>query len=387
MNIVELVRKYTALEQQDEAYIGVCPFCKDSAKTLVVNSFQGKFHCFSCRKNGDAKAFMMYMEPASIEKTNIWPVLNLEDEELQPERILAINKEAALYFNQALHAKQGRAAREYLKKRKISLEISRQFGLGYADSRWDSLRIFLRKKGFTDQEIDASGLGWTSQKGNRGDNFRNRLMFPILDVKGRVVGFGGRVLDDSTPKYINTKETILFDKSRTLFGLYYAQNNLKNCPAILCEGNLDVVSLHQAGFRTAVAPLGTAFTHAHALRLKQYTNKVVLSFDNDKAGQKATWKAIQILKEYGFEISVLFMGQYKDPDEVLKNEGASSYSSKLQKAIPAWEFELQYLYKESSEKKEDNFLERSISLIEQMEDPAVRKKAFAMVAKIQNFKK
>ena len=387
MGIVELVKKYTALEQQDEAYIGVCPFCKNSAETLVVNSFQGRFHCFSCKKNGDAKAFMMYMEPVFIEKNNIWPVMNLENDEIPPAKVLAINKDAALYFNRALHTKQGRCAREYLDKRKISLEISRQFGLGYADSRWDSLRNFLRSKGYTEQEIDASGLGWTSQKGNKGDNFRKRLMFPILDTKGRVVGFGGRVLDDGTPKYINTKETILFDKSRTLFGLYYAKKDLKTYPAILCEGNLDVVSLHQAGFRTAVAPLGTAFTHAHALRLKQYTNKIILSFDNDKAGQKATWKAIQILKEYGFDTSVLFMGQYKDPDEVIKHEGASSYSTKLQKAIPAWEFELQYMYKEVSEKGEDNFLEKAISLIEQMEDPAVCQKAIDMIAKIQSLKK
>ncbi|MEG0688327.1 MAG: DNA primase, partial [Hungatella sp.] len=252
--------------------------------------------------------------------------------------LLEINKLAANYFYYQLGQPQGQIGHDYLKKRLLSDETIRRFGLGFANKTGDDLYLYLKKKGYDDTILKETGLVTIEERGTH-DKFWNRVMFPILDVNNRVIGFGGRVMGDGTPKYLNSPETKLFDKSRNLYGLNYARTSREK-QLLICEGYMDVIALHQAGFTNAAASLGTAFTTQQAALLKRYTDQVILTYDSDGAGVKAALRAIPILKEVGISIKVLHMEPYKDPDEFIKHLGAEAFRERIEQARNSFLFEI-----------------------------------------------
>ena len=257
------------------------------------------------------------------------------------KNLLEINKLAANYFYYQLKHPQGKAGYDYLKNRQLTDDTIRHFGLGFANKTSDDLYRFLKDKGYPDSLLKETGLVTIEERGAH-DKFWNRVMFPILDVNNRVIGFGGRVMGDGTPKYLNSPETRLFDKSRNLFGLNYARTSREKY-MLICEGYMDVIAMHQAGFTNSVASLGTAFTSQHASLLKRYTDQVVLTYDSDGAGVKAALRAIPILKDVGMSVKVLNMRPYKDPDEFIKNLGADAFRQRIEEAKNSFLFEIDVL--------------------------------------------
>ncbi len=253
---------------------------------------------------------------------------------------------------------QGQQAREYLENRRLSKETQIHFGLGYASKYSNDLYLYLKKKGYQDQILKETGLLTYDEKRGAHDKFWNRVMFPIMDVNNRVIGFGGRVMGDGTPKYLNSPETMLFDKSRNLYGLNYARTSRKPY-MIICEGYMDVIAMHQAGFTNAVASLGTAFTAQHSVLLKRYTQEVRLAYDSDGAGQKAALRAIPILKSAGINVRVIHMDPYKDPDEFIKNLGTEAFQERIDAAESSFMFEISVLeknYKQSDPEGRASFM-------------------------------
>ena len=272
--------------------------------------------------------------------------------------LLEINKTAANYFYYQLNNEQGQQAREYLENRKLSKETQIHFGLGYASKYSNDLYQYLKKKGYSDQILKETGLLTYDEKHGAHDKFWNRVMFPIMDVNNKVIGFGGRVMGDGTPKYLNSPETMLFDKSRNLYGLNYARTSRKSY-MIICEGYMDVIAMHQAGFTNAVASLGTAFTMQHSVLLKRYTQEVRLAYDSDGAGQKAALRAIPILKSAGINVRVIHMNPYKDPDEFIKNLGIEAFQERIDAAESSFMFEISVLeknYKQSDPEGRASFM-------------------------------
>ena len=258
--------------------------------------------------------------------------------------VLEVNKMAAKYFYYQLRSEQGTKALEYLRNRRLSDETMKKFGLGYAGHYSDALYRYLKKQGISDQLLKESGLMQVNEKQGMYDKFWNRVMFPIMDVNNRVIGFGGRVMGDGKPKYLNSPETIVFDKSRNLYGLNVARTSKKK-NIILCEGYMDVISMHQAGFTNAVASLGTSLTSQHASLLKRYTDEVILTYDSDEAGVRAALRAIPLLKEAGVTAKVLHMEPYKDPDEFIKALGTEAFQERLDLAENSFMFELAVMQK------------------------------------------
>ena len=258
--------------------------------------------------------------------------------------VLEVNKMAAKYYYCLLRAPQGAKAMEYLKKRELSDETMRRFGLGYASQYSDELYRYLKQQGVSDELMKESGLMSVNERQGMYDKFWNRVMFPIMDVNGKVIGFGGRVMGDAKPKYLNSPETIVFDKSRNLYGLHIARTARKKY-LIVCEGYMDVISLHQAGFTNAVASLGTALTSQHASILKRYTDEVILTYDSDEAGVKAALRAIPLLKTAGIATRVLHMEPYKDPDEFIKALGTEAFQERIDHAQNSFMFELSIIEK------------------------------------------
>ena len=293
-----------------------------------------------------------------------------------------MNKLAAQYFYVLLHQKRGEKGLRYLQKRGIKEETIRHFGLGYADIYRDDLYQFLKQKGYRDDELKNSGLVTIDEKYGGNDKFWNRVMFPIMDVNNRVIGFGGRVMGDGNPKYLNSQETKLFDKSRNLYGLNFARSSRKK-ELILCEGYLDVISMHQAGFTNAVASLGTAFTSGHGILLKRYTDRVVLSFDSDDAGIRAALRAIPILKEAGLSVRVLDLSPYKDPDELIKAVGEEEMERRIEQAQSGLMFQMAQIAKKyqmnDPEDKTKCFHEMARQLAA-IEDPLERRNYIEAVA-------
>jgi DNA primase len=277
------------------------------------------------------------------------PVAESSAEEKQRNNLrtalLEVNKEAALYYVYLLKGDKGQMAYEYLKNRGLSDETMKKFGLGYASNYKDDLYSYLRGKGHADEVLKQSGLFTYSERGVY-DKFNNRVMFPIMDINNKVIGFGGRVMGDGQPKYLNSPETALFDKSRNLYGLNYARTSRKNS-LLICEGYMDVIALHQAGFSNAVASLGTAFTDRQCLLMKRYTENVYLTYDSDGAGVKAALRAIPMLKEAGLAAKVINMKPYKDPDEFIKNLGADAYEQRISDARNSFLFEIDKMMEEA----------------------------------------
>ena len=348
--IEDVVGQYVSLKRSGANMFGLCPFHGEKTASFSVAPDKGIYYCFGCHKGGGAINFMMEIEglsyPDAVRALAKRAGMEVpEDEQYQSryrqqERLWALSKEAARFFNKQLYAPAGAEGLAYARKRGMPQSTLTKFGIGFAPNSWTDLCDAMRAKGYTDEELKESGLASVSQKNGRiYDRFRNRLMFPIIDVRGNVIGFGGRVMDDSTPKYLNSPETIIFNKRKNLFGLNLAKKS-KLGYLILVEGYMDAVALHQYGFDCAVASLGTSLTEEHAVLLSRYTEQVVLIYDGDEAGQRATRRAIPMLEKAGLQVKVLQMKDAKDPDEYLKKFGADKFRNLLNESSNRVEYQL-----------------------------------------------
>lgn len=370
-NIVDIIGGYVKLQKKGSSYFGLCPFHNEKSPSFSVSPNKQMYYCFGCGAGGNVFTFIMEYENQSFpEAVKILadragialPEAELTEEQKRErnkrQQLLEINKTAANYFYYQLNGDQGQQAREYLENRRLSKETQIHFGLGYASKYSNDLYLYLKKKGYQDQILKETGLLTYDEKRGAHDKFWNRVMFPIMDVNNRVIGFGGRVMGDGTPKYLNSPETMLFDKSRNLYGLNYARTSRKPY-MIICEGYMDVIAMHQAGFTNAVASLGTAFTAQHSVLLKRYTQEVRLAYDSDGAGQKAALRAIPILKSAGINVRVIHMDPYKDPDEFIKNLGTEAFQERIDAAESSFMFEISVLeknYKQSDPEGRASFM-------------------------------
>ena len=348
--IEDVVGQYVTLKRSGSNLFGLCPFHGEKTASFSVSPDKGIYYCFGCHKGGGVIHFQMEIEglsyPDAVRALAKRAGMEVPDDEQyqsryrQQERLWALSKEAARFFNTQLYGPQGREGLEYAKKRGMPQSTLTKFGIGFAPNSWDALTKAMLAKGYTEEELKESGLVSVSQKnGKIYDRFRNRLMFPIIDVRGNVIGFGGRVMDDSTPKYLNSPETIIFNKRKNLFALNLAKKS-KLGFLILVEGYMDAVALHQYGFDCAVASLGTSLTEEHATLLSRYTEQVVLIYDGDQAGQNATQRAIPMLEKAGLQVKVLKMRDAKDPDEYLKKFGADRFRLLLEESSNRVEYQL-----------------------------------------------
>ena len=353
--IEEVVGQYVNLKRSGSNLFGLCPFHGEKTPSFSVAPDKGIYYCFGCHKGGGVINFEMEIEGLSYPDAvrALAQRVGMEvpdDEEYQSryrkqERLWALSKEAARFFVAQLYAPVGAEGLRYAQSRGMSQGTLTRFGIGFAPDSWDSLCKAMRAKGYTDEELKDAGLVSVSQKtGSIFDRFRNRLMFPIIDVRGNVIGFGGRVMDNSTPKYLNSPETEIFNKRKNLFALNVAKKS-KLGYLILVEGYMDAIALHQYGFDCAVASLGTSLTEEHAVLLSRYTEQVVLIYDGDEAGQNATRRAIPMLEKAGLQVKVLQMRDAKDPDEFLKKFGADRFKLLLEESSNRVEYQLRAIQK------------------------------------------
>ena len=351
--IEDVVGQYVSLKRSGSNLFGLCPFHGEKTASFSVAPDKGIYYCFGCHKGGGAVNFMMEVEgpsyPDAVRALAKRAGMEVpEDEQYQSryrqqERLWALMKEAGRFYNEQLYTPAGAQCLQYVQKRGLSKSIVTRFGMGFAPDSWNALINAMKKKGYTEQElIDADLVG--QKNGRIYDRFRNRLMFPIIDVRGNVIGFGGRVLDDSKPKYLNTSETLIFNKRKNLFGLNFAKKT-KHDYMILVEGNIDVVALHQYGFDNAVASLGTSLTEEHAVLLSRYTEQVVLTYDSDEAGQRAAQRAIPMLEKVGIKVKVLQMVDAKDPDEFIQKFGVDRFKMLLEGSANRVEYQLNAIRK------------------------------------------
>lgn len=354
-DIVDVISGYVRLTKKGSTYFGLCPFHNEKTGSFSVSPNKQMYYCFGCGAGGNVFTFLMQYEnfsfPEAMEALAERAGIELPKQEMSAQAkkeadkrqiLLEINKAAGKYYYMLLRSKHGKQAYEYFKKRELSDATMQKFGLGYSDKYSDDLYRYLRKLGYDDAILKESGLVSIDEVRGGHDKFWNRAMFPIMDVHNKVIGFGGRVMGDGEPKYLNSPETKVFDKSRNLYALNFARQT-KKTQMLLCEGYMDVIALHQAGFDNAVASLGTAFTSGHASLLKRYTKEVYLTFDSDGAGIKAALRAIPILKEVGLTAKVINMKPYKDPDEFIKALGAEEYQKRIDAAENSFMFEIRIL--------------------------------------------
>lgn len=353
-DIVQVIGTYVTLKNAGSNMVGLCPFHSENSPSFTVFGSDDHFYCFGCGVGGDVITFIMRMEnvdyPTALEmlakRAGIEIPRSSGAQQPYPgvkrERVLAMNEAAARFFRHCLTKEPcGEEARQYFKKRGLSEGISKQFYLGYAPNDFGRLTEHLKSLGFTEEEMIAGFLcGKSSKTGRAYDYFRNRVIFPIVDTSRNIVAFGGRVMDDSKPKYLNSSDTPAFKKSKNLFALNYAKGFCGE-QLILCEGYMDVISLHQAGFPNAVATLGTAITEEHARIISRYTKKVIISYDSDEAGQKAANKAMLLLGRVGVEVRVLKMRGAKDPDEFIRKNGAEAFRALLNESRTGFEYKLE----------------------------------------------
>ena len=385
--IEDVVGQYVHLKRSGSNLFGLCPFHGEKTASFSVAPDKGIYYCFGCHKGGGVIQFEMEIEGLSYgdavralaKRAGIQVP---EDEQYknryrQQERLWALHKEAARFFHAQLYSPAGVAALEYTAKRGMSKSIITKFGIGYSPDSWSELTDLLRKKGYTDQELQDSGLVTVSRKnGNLFDRFRDRLMFPIIDVRGNVIGFGGRIMnsDSGAAKYLNSPETLIFNKRKNLFALNFAKKS-KQGFLILVEGYMDAVSLHQYGFDCAVASLGTALTEDGAALLSRYTDQIVLIYDGDSAGQNATQRAIPILEKAGLQVKVLKMRDAKDPDEFLKQFGPDRFKLLLEESSNRVEYQLDAIAKKydlQDDEQKVQFLQESANLVSSLDSPVQR---------------
>lgn len=357
-DIVDVVSSYVKLQKKGSTYFGLCPFHSEKSPSFSVTPSKQMYYCFGCGVGGNVYTFIMKYENYSFteavkvlaDRAGIpLPKGGYSEEDKRradlKNRLLEANREAAKYYYHILKSNRGAQGYEYLRNRGLSDETITKFGLGFSTNYSSDLYDYLKSKGFEDNVLKEAGLFNYSEK-KVYDKFSGRVMFPIMDVNNRVIGFGGRVMGDAQPKYLNSPETILFDKSRNLYGLNIAKNSRKEY-MLICEGYMDVISLHQAGFNNAVASLGTAYTVRQAALIKRYVNSVYLTYDSDEAGVKAALRAIPISKEAGLSTKVINMKPYKDPDEFIKALGHSEYENRIDNARNSFLFEIDKMREET----------------------------------------
>ncbi len=357
-DIVDVISGYVKLQKKGNSYFGLCPFHNEKTPSFSVSRQNQMYYCFGCGAGGNVFNFLMEYENitfseamklladrAGVELPEQDYSRESKDKADEKSTLLEINKTAAQYFYAQLKSPRGETALRYLKDRGLSDETIREFGLGYSNIYSDDLYRYLKEKGYSDEMLVKSGLITVDEKQGAHDKFWNRVMFPIMDANSRVIGFGGRVLGDGKPKYMNSPETSIFDKSRNLYGLYRARKSRKSY-FLLCEGYMDVIALHQAGFTNAVASLGTALTSGHAFLMKRYIKEAYLTYDNDEAGIKAAVRAVSILREAGIPTKVVRMDPYNDPDDFIRHMGAEAYQERIDEAGNGFMFTLQVLEKE-----------------------------------------
>ncbi|MBQ9122166.1 MAG: DNA primase [Lachnospiraceae bacterium] len=354
-DIVDVISGYVRLQKKGASHFGLCPFHNEKSPSFSVSGSKQMYYCFGCGAGGNVFTFVMnyenftFGEAAKMLADRVGvnlPEMEYSEEMRKKENyralLLEINKEAAKYFFYQLRAPQGQGGMNYLLGRELSEETIGKFGLGFSNKTSDDLVRYLRSKGYEDKAIQDAGLASFDERYGMHDKFWNRVMYPIQDINHRVIGFGGRVMGQGDPKYLNSPETQIFDKSRNLYGLNFART-ARAGNIILCEGYMDVISMHQAGFTQAVASLGTAFTAGQANLLRRYTENVLLAYDSDGAGTKAALRAIAILKEVGLTGKVISLEPYKDPDEFMKNLGKEAFQERIDKAENSFFFEIRVL--------------------------------------------
>ena len=373
--IDEVVGQYVSLTRRGSNLFGLCPFHSEKTASFSVAPDKGIYYCFGCHAGGGVVNFIMQIEgldfPDAVRFLAKRAGLEVPEDEGQrsqyqrQERLWALSRDAARFFRAQLFSPAGREAQQYIQKRALSMDTVKRFGLGFSPNAWSSLTDAMKEKGYKLDELIDAGLALRGKNGGVYDRFRNRLMFPIIDIRGNVIGFGGRVMDDSTPKYLNSPETIIFNKRKNLFALNIARKS-KQGRIILTEGYMDAIALHQYGFDCAVASLGTSLTEEHANILARYTDQVILTYDGDEAGQNATRRAIPMLEKTGIQVRVLRMQGAKDPDEFLKKYGADRFSVLLDQCQNQAEYRLDSLKRKFDLTLDDQrveFLNQAAALI------------------------
>ena len=372
-DIVDVISGYIKLKKSGSSYVGLCPFHNEKSPSFSVSGTKQMYHCFGCGVGVNVITFVMeyenYTFPEAVkmlaDRAGIaLPVMEYSGEDRRERdiktKLLEINKIAATFYSHQLKSPAGQSGLDYLKKRQLSDKTINTFGLGYAPQLTGDLYRMLKEKGYDDELLKESGL-FTYEKGIR-EKFWNRVIFPIMDINNKVIGFGGRVMGDGKPKYLNSPETKLFDKSKNLYGLNVARSSRKN-NLIICEGYMDVISMHQAGFNQAVASLGTALTPGHARLMKRYTDNVLITYDSDEAGVKAALRAIPILKEAGLSTKVINKRPYKDPDEFIKALGTEAFQERIDKAENSFMYEIGIIEKNynRSDPESETAFEREVA--------------------------
>ena len=354
-DIVDVISGYVKLQRKGSSYFGLCPFHNEKSPSFSVSPSKQMYYCFGCGAGGNVFTFLMeyenftfvealrvLAERAGVELPQLEYSKEAKAQADLKATLLEVNKLAAKYYYYQLRREGGVTAMAYLKGRELSDETINQFGLGYSDKFSDDLYRYLKSKNYSDEILRESGLFNVDERRGMYDKFWNRVIFPIMDVNNRVIGFGGRVMGDAKPKYLNSPETKIFDKSRNLYGLNLARISRKK-NLIICVGYMDVIAMHQAGFNNAVASLGTALTSQQASLLKRYTDEVLIIYDSDEAGTKAALRAIPMLKTAGLSTKVINLKPYKDPDEFIKNLGKEAFQERLDHGMNSFLFELKAL--------------------------------------------
>ncbi len=354
-DIVSVVGEYVKLTRKGGSYFGLCPFHTEKTGSFSVSPQKQMYYCFGCHKGGNVFSFLMdyenYTFPEAVkvlgERVGVeLPEIEYSESARQQKdektKMLEMYKHAATFYYRMLRTPQGQIGYDYLRKRQLTEDTIKHFGLGYSTKFGKDLYQYLKKQGFSDEMMIEGGLISYSERAGTYDRFWNRVMFPIMDANHKVIGFGGRVMGEGEPKYLNSPETKIFDKSRNLYGLNFARASRKD-RMIICEGYMDVIALHQAGFTEAVASLGTALTENQCRLLARYTKKVLLTYDSDTAGTNAALRAIPMLKEAGLSVSVINVKPYKDPDEFIKALGAEAFEERINQAVNSFLFEIEVI--------------------------------------------
>ena len=386
-DIVDVVSQYVKLNRRGNTYFGLCPFHNEKTPSFSVTPSKQMYYCCGCGAGGNVYNFVMEYENytfgealqhladrAGVQLPKIEYSREAREKAEKRATLLEINKLAASYFYYQLRRENGSQAYAYLINRGVSEDTIKKFGLGYSDKYRDDLYKFLKSKNYSDDLLRESGLFNVDERHGMYDKFWNRVIFPIMDVNNRVIGFGGRVMGDGKPKYLNSPETKIFDKSRNLYGLNIARTTRKNY-LILCEGYMDVISMHQAGFTNAVASLGTALTSGHASLLKRYTQEVLLLYDSDDAGVRAALRAIPILREAGITSRVVSLKPHKDPDEFIKALGGEEFEKRLERAMDSFMFRIHMAQKEFTMEEpqgQNRFFERCAQMLLELSDELER---------------
>lgn len=395
-DIVDIISSYVNIKKKGNTYSACCPFHHEKTPSFHVSRDKQMYHCFGCGVGGNVFTFLMEHEnftfPEAVEALAERAGVKLPEQSMTPEakkqadqrtKIKDMNKLAAGYFHYLLKTEHGKHALEYLKSRGLTDETITNFGLGFSDVYSDDLYKYLKSKGYTDYDLKDSGLVKYDEKHGASDRFWNRVMYPIIDTNNRVIGFGGRVMGDAKPKYINTMDTPVFDKSRNLYGLNLAKKS-KRRGIIFCEGYMDVISMHQAGFDNAVASLGTALTVGQVNLIKRYTDQIYLAYDSDEAGTKAALRALEIVREFELPVRVISLKPYKDPDELIQAEGTEAFEKRIEQAISGIMFEIQKLannYNQEDPQEKTEFQKEAAKRLSRIDDPLERGNYTESVAK------